>query len=540
MNSFGPEQPPDPAAEPPDDAAPTPFAPTVPTRVTIHTGPPAPATAPPQPGQWLQDQPYGASPHAPYAVAAARRSHRWRQLLLPLLVLALVGGAGAVLFRDRLFGDDQPAHPSEWDPRVADLVEFVQTARELQWVHPVYVDFLAEAEFVALFDQPQGNQAADATAGLYSQLYDAFGLAVGYDPTQGDATVSAITTLGFYSPADDRVYVRGDLITPAVRVVLAHELTHALQAQHFDLAGDGADDLELRAVVEADALRVEDAFRATLSAADRVAADDGNSHAPEAAAGLAAVPRALLEQRDAPYVLGPMLVGDVFAAAGNAGIDELIGTPPTEEILLNPWLHGTEQQDAAVTLEVPVGTIVLDPPQPLSAVAMLVMLDAWLPWRQARGALDGWAGGGYTSYQRDGVVCFTATATFDDSGTPFANAVAAWATASGSAATPTTVVNDVTFEACKRAVGATAPPPPVVSPMQALSLEHDVIALAGDGPSLAQIREYQCLAGTMIDDPLLAPLLFNEILNDAEQALFTWQSTIAANECGVPPLTQRP
>jgi hypothetical protein len=102
------------------------------------------------------------------------------------------------------------------------------------------------------------------------------------------------------------------------------------------------------------------------------------------------------------------------------------------------------------------------------------------------------------------------------------------------------VVNDVTFEACKRAVGATAPPPPVVSPMQALSLEHDVIALAGDGPSLAQIREYQCLAGTMIDDPLLAPLLFNEILNDAEQALFTWQSTIAANECGVPPLTQRP
>ena len=415
--------------------------------------------------------------------------------MLPLLVLALVGGAGAVLFRDRLFGDDQPAHPSEWDPRVADLVEFVQTARELQWVHPVYVDFLAEAEFVALFDQPQGNQAADATAGLYSQLYDAFGLAVGYDPTQGDATVSAITPLGFYSPADDRVYVRGDLITPAVRVVLAHELTHALQAQHFDLAGDDADDLELRAV---------------------------------------------LEQRDAPYVLGPMLVGDVFAAAGNAGIDELIGTPPTEEILLNPWLHGTEQQDAAVTLEVPVGTTVLDPPQPLSAVAMLVMLDAWLPWRQARGALDGWAGGGYTSYQRDGVVCFTATATFDDSGTPFANAVAAWATASGSAAAPTTVVNDVTFEACKRAVGATAPPPPVVSPMQALSLEHDVIALAGDGPSLAQIREYQCLAGTMIDDPLLAPLLFNEILNDAEQALFTWQSTIAANECGVPPLTQRP
>jgi len=459
--------------------------------------------------------------------------------VLPILVIALLAGGAAVLFREKLFPEGAAArHPTEWDARVAPIAEFVASERELQWVHPVYVDFLAEADFVALFDQPTAPPSDEEAAATraYSLLYDAFGLAVDYDPTQGESTVSAVTTLGFYSPATDHVYIRGDQMTPAVRVVLAHELTHALQAQHFELATGGPDDLELRSVVEADALRVEGVYLDTLSAADQASANQANSLAPDAEQGLSDVPWAIVEQRYAPYVLGPILVGEVFASGGNGGVNGLIRTPPTEEILLDPWRYGDPGQEPVdVEVAVPLGTTVIDEPQPLSQVDMLIMLDAWLPWTQARRALDGWAGGGYTSYQREGTVCFTATVTFDDSADEFATAITAWAAAAGSSATPTIIVNDVTFEACNRGPGAREPITPVILPLQALQVEHESIAQAGPAPDVAEIEKYQCFAARVIDDALTAPLLFKTTLSTDEQALFKWQSTIAANECGVPP-----
>jgi hypothetical protein len=550
MTHFGPDEPSRTADEPAegDDGA-QPLAPAAPQRVAISTSPPwAGATgmvgstpgSPPAPGQVTQQLPYGASSSAPYTVGASPRGGRVKRLLLPLLVLALVGGGLAFVFRDRLVThDDGPSHPTEWDPRVADLAEVVSTERGLDWVHPVYVDFLTDADFVALFDAPvvPVSTPVDTTAALYSQLYDAFGLAVGYDPTEGEAAVSAATTLGFYSPDSDRISVRGDQLGPAERVVLVHELTHALQAQHFELATGGPNDLELRSVVEADAMRVEGVYRATLTAADRAAADDGTELGAEAEQALAEVPWAVLEQRNAPYVLGPTLVDQVFAADGNGGVNQLIRTPPTEEVLLNPWLYGTDQRAAPVTVTVPDGATVLDAPQPLSELDMLIMLDAWLPWRQTRTALDGWGGGGFTSYEQDGNVCFTASANFEQSGDLFANAITDWAAAAGSDASPAVIVNDVTFEACDRGPGAAVPPTPVVSPLQALSFEHDAIALAGPNPSAEDIEDYQCFAATMIDDELLAPLLFTERLTADQQAVFLWQSTIAANSCGVPAVT---
>jgi len=489
-------------------------------------------------GQWLADQPYGASPHALYAVASSSRGKKWRQLILPIVVIALLAGGGFVLFRDKLFPKDAaPSYPAEWDARVAPIADFVRAERQLLWVHPVFVDFLPEADFVALFDQPTTppSDEEQAAARSYSLLYDAFGLAVNYDPTQGDATVSKVTTLGFYSPASDHVYIRGDQMTPAVQVVLAHELTHALQAQHFELATGGPNDLEVRAVVEADALRVEDAYLATLSDADRASANRANSLAPDAEQDLSDVPWAVVEQRYAPYVLGPILVGQVFAAAGNAGVDELIRTPPTEEVLLDPWRYGEPGQEPVdVTVDVPLGTTVIDEPQPLSELDMLIMLDAWLPWTQARQALDGWAGGGYTSYQREATVCFKATVTFDDSASKFAAAITAWAAAAGSSATPTTVVNDVSFEACNRGPGAKEPAAPVISTLQALQVEHDSIALAGSAPDAGAIKKYQCYAARLVDDELAAPLLFKTTLTTDERALVIWESSVAANKCGVP------
>jgi hypothetical protein len=466
-----------------------------------------------------------------------------RRLLVPVLVLLVLAGGAVVVFRDRLFGaGTAPSHPAEWDPRVADLVEFVGSERELAWVHPVYVDFLDEPQFLALLQQP-APAATDQAAALsrsHSQLYDALGLAVGYDATLDAATPSEASSLGFYSPDSDHISVRGDQLSPSVRLMLVHELTHALQVQHFGESVASPEDLALSSIVEADAMRVQDSYLATLTPQERDAAGPQAAATPDSAAGPAGVPWAVEQWRSAPSVLGPLLLDEVFANEGNAGVDALIATPPTEEVLLSPWLYGTEQKAADVTVTAPAGATVLDPPQPLSEFQMLLMLDAWLPWHQARGALDGWAGGSYTSYSNGSDVCFTATASFDESGDPFAVALAAWATAADSAAAPQITVNDVTFEACTRGPRAPAPPDPVISTLQALLVERDAVEHAGADASITKRTKYLCAADTMIDDPVLAPLLFADGLNTDEKALVIWQSSIAANKCGVPAFTPQP
>jgi hypothetical protein len=474
-------------------------------------------------------------------VAKRPRRSFWQRYFLWRMAFAVIGLiiGGVRTFGDRLSAHDRaPAHPVVWDARVLPLVGFVEAERGLTFEHPISVEFRDEASFVALFTAPprSASPERDARARSLSKVYDAFGLASDYDMSAGESKVSAVSTLGLYTPEEDKIYVRGDVLTAPVRVVLAHELTHALQAQHFTVKLGGPNDLALRSMLEADAMRVERVYRGTLPELEQQAADDGTTLSADTEAQLDSVPWAVVQQRYAPYALGPLLVNDVFAALGNSGVDELIRQPPSEEVLISPWLNGTNQVDTAVDAEVPDGATVLESPRPLSMLDTLVMLDAWLPWEQARGALDGWAGGGYVSYQRagSGDVCFSAVATFDQSADSFAAAVSAWALASGSAAAPTPDGNSVSFESCARGSGAPVPPKPVVSPLEAVMVEHSVVTEAGAHLSADELVVAQCYARKLIDDPQTAPLLFEEELTADQQATFDWVTTAAAQACGVP------
>src|SRR2546421_342462 len=59
-----------------------------------------------------------------------------------------------------------------------------------------------------------------------------------------DDTLADAGTLAFYDFRTKVVNVRGHTMTPGLRVTLAHELTHVLQDQHFDVTQsvDGNDD----------------------------------------------------------------------------------------------------------------------------------------------------------------------------------------------------------------------------------------------------------------------------------------------------------
>jgi hypothetical protein len=430
------------------------------------------------------------------------------------------------------------SYPQQWDSRVAPLVDFVQHERGLTFEHPIYVDFLSEPAYVALFTNPTKGptDAQKAGAAKVSGVLDAAGLAKNYDALAGDATVMSVGTLGFYSFQQDRITVRGNVLTPAVRVVLAHELTHALQAQHFHIVMGRADDLRLRSVVEADAMRVEDAYRRTLPTADQKGAIDRNSITPGAKSSLDSVPAAVVDTTMAPYALGPLLVRDVFAKRGNKGVDELLRTPPTEQVLIDPWSFATPVAERTIDVKPPAGAVVFEAPRALSMFDTLLMLDAWLPWTTARGALDNWAGGGYVSYQKggaDGPLCFTETATFDGPPQAFAAAVTKWAKVAETTAKPVIEGQNVSFESCQRGATAAVPPKQVVDTVDAIVWESLFVSQSKMTTTPENVRSLRCLSRLIVDNSSTAPLVSKVTWSTKDRSVYTFVRNANAHKCGL-------
>src|SRR3954447_9917315 len=89
-----------------------------------------------------------AWPTAPPVVPSWRpppappRARRWFPLLLVVALIASASGAAYWISQRR-----GPSYPKHWDPRVANLVSFVETERGLQFDHPVSVEFVPVQQF---------------------------------------------------------------------------------------------------------------------------------------------------------------------------------------------------------------------------------------------------------------------------------------------------------------------------------------------------------------------------------------------------------
>ena len=154
---------------------------------------------------------------------------------IALVVLLIIAVIGAVVWWQR---SRQPGHPSAWDPRVAPIATQVAALRGLTFKHPVKVNYLSVAAFNrAVTASPaelkkQGVQITQATA-----LLRAAGL-IGAQVNLAQAinTTQAADTIAYYDPDSKQIFVRGaGPFTVETRVTLAHELTHVLQDQYFNL-----------------------------------------------------------------------------------------------------------------------------------------------------------------------------------------------------------------------------------------------------------------------------------------------------------------
>ena len=337
-------------------------------------------------------------------------SRPWPRVVLGVAVSVLLGaGVVAASVLDRV----GPAHPEEWDPRVADLAAFVEEERGLAFDHPVFVDFLPEAAFRQAVTASEGDLTVEDRADLErgARLLRAMGLVQGsLDLLEATNQLSGEGVLAFYDPDRERITVRGTDVSVGVGATLVHELTHALQDQHFDLSrlGTSAADAQggaLLAVVEGDALRMEAAWTEQLGDPDLAALEVETAGKPDRS-DLSGVPGPLVALFSAPYTLGRPLVDVLVAEDGQRGVDQALQDPPTsEEHLLDPfaYLEG-EEPVPVVPPTVAPGDLEVDRGE-LGALMWFIVLAEHLDARQALDAVDGWGGGAFVVFERGARTC---------------------------------------------------------------------------------------------------------------------------------------
>ena len=233
------------------------------------------------------------------------------------------------------------------------------------------------------------------------------------------AQTRAAITLAYYRRADRVVYVRERMptwalaaeVTPAE--VLAHEITHALQDEHFSIFDDPKADYDhadalvaRRALIEGDAMLVQAAYHAAHEGrpVKRALVSLGAVEAeasPQTLIRLGLFSPALLEVPAArqlalmfPYIQGEALAAALYRTGGFALIDRAHRAPPqTTMHVFDPaaWVAGVRATPVGA-LPVPRGATVKTD-QSFGALAVLGFLRACgvaagpelaRPWRGGR------------------------------------------------------------------------------------------------------------------------------------------------------------
>jgi hypothetical protein len=332
-----------------------------------------------------------------------------------LLVVALFATGAYALTRPKHHG---PAHPDQWDPRVLDIVHFDEKHRGLTFKHPVFVDFLSPDEYAKRARSDPNELTSQDKQSLQNQQGElrALGLMTGnVDLFQAGNDLADSGTLAFYDPDTERVSVRGTDMTVELRVTLVHELTHALQDQHFDIGSTreksfktSGESTAFRALVEGDAVRIENEYIDSLSDDERSQYLDSNRASVEKSQQqLQDVPNALQAFMAAPYIYGPPFVEVLNAEGGQHEVDDAFRKPPVDD----------EQETAPPEFIHDRGPIHVDKPSlpegvkdesdsgDLGATTWYLMLAERIPPTQALHAADGWGGDAYVSYEQAGKTC---------------------------------------------------------------------------------------------------------------------------------------
>jgi hypothetical protein len=414
------------------------------------------------------------------------------------------------------------ATPVHWDPRIKPIAAAVERLRGLKFEHTVPVDFLSEAQFkkkVAV-DEGKLTKAERAEIERSEHQFRALGLIpTGTNIIKALNSLKTSGALAYYDNRTKRVTVRGTRLTVSTKVTLAHELTHVLQDQHFDLSKLERDaartnsSTALRTLVEGDAVRIQNAYADELGASDRAvyekqqAAAASDSFDEIRADG---VPDALSVLFQEPYVFGPPMLDLLVAAKNKSAVDGLFRDPPTTDAsYLTPTtlVDGTKFKKVA-TPRLASHEKRSGKAEVFGAFALFLVLASRGNPADALAAADGWGGDSMITFTRDAATCVrvtlvgrTATAT-----TKIGDALSAWA---ASLSSDTAVIalraGAVTATACDVGPVAGEPPNSAVGSLVLAATRDELLAeTVKEG---LQIPVAECAANGLVRDPVFRPLI---------------------------------
>ena len=280
---------------------------------------------------------------------------------------------------------------------------FVEKERGLKFKSPVDVTLLADDEFekrVTESDQEEAEEVAHAEAVL--QAMGLLDHEVDLAAVVRSFTAGAV--LGFYDPETKELVVRGLRATPFVRSVLAHELLHALEDQHFGLDRQDLGDeafLGFQALAEGSAVRIEDRYRQSLSKAEQRAADREER---SVGGNVPDVPEVVQIIFGFPYAYGPDLVAAIVRAGGQARLDAAYADPPaSSEQVLEPERYLEGDKPRPVPAPKADGEVFDD--GEIGELFLALMLRAEIDDDDARAAADGWGGDHYVAWKDGARTC---------------------------------------------------------------------------------------------------------------------------------------
>ena len=217
---------------------------------------------------------------------------------------------------------------------------------------------------------------------------------------------------GLYDPATETFYVmssRGKL-GPLAKTIYAHEYTHALQDQHFDLEALGVSDdealnddqlLALHALIEGDAtLTMQQYMFAHLSPLEMVGLLGAAIGVDQSVVNEA--PPYLRKSLLFPYQEGLIFTSGLYQQGGWPAIDAAFGQPPqSSEQILHPERYPADTpQDVFLpdiaTVLAPEWQLVTE--NVLGEFILRLYLDTYLTQQKATQAATGWGGDRYALY----------------------------------------------------------------------------------------------------------------------------------------------
>jgi hypothetical protein len=322
------------------------------------------------------------------------------------------GGSTALCERPGVSEEAPGADAEELPAAIAQVADEVEELRGLEFKRPVDPEAVSREE---INRRIQASLERSLPVELMSRRGRAWS-AIGAVPAQTDLRQAYVDFagsqfIGFYDTiTHEIVFIGTDSPTPYQRQTLAHELTHALDDQHFDLSRldvleSQCRDEELAAFIalaEGNA-RVHEALwtfeNLTADELAELAAEAGMFSGPPAT-----VPPFVSRLIVFPYPNGELFVQSLLAAGGKEAVNEAFSEPPvsTEQILHPERYPDDEPQELAVpdlTRELGQGWELTDQLD-VGEAWLLTLLSLRLSESEARDAADGWDGGRYRAWTR--------------------------------------------------------------------------------------------------------------------------------------------